>query len=247
LIKVHAASVNPLDRGELKGVPFIFRIVFGLRKPEATRPGRPGVDVAGLVEAVGRNVTQFKPGDEVFGVCISNPHNFGVKVWVTSREPLHFSSRVRWKSCPARAEGRISMQRLIGSLTILLFLGLVIIRVILMRRSGVKAVYFANIDKKDFLIPPFAFLYIYIVIAAPLGLPAVTKQEFFRSEALSWVGYSYAYWVCCCSLLASFRSAGVSVSESTRTTQESSSVLASLHCLGIPSMWPSGSSCLASS
>ena len=82
LIKVRAASVNPLDRGELQGVPFIFRIVFGLRKPEATRPGRPGVDVAGLVEAVGRNVTQFKPGDEVFGVCISNPHNSGVKVWV---------------------------------------------------------------------------------------------------------------------------------------------------------------------
>ena len=82
LIKVRAASVNPLDRGELKGVPYIFRIVFGLRKPEATRPGRPGVDVAGQVEAVGRNVTHFKPGDEVFGVCISNPHNSGVKVWV---------------------------------------------------------------------------------------------------------------------------------------------------------------------
>ncbi|HET6178113.1 MAG TPA: alcohol dehydrogenase catalytic domain-containing protein, partial [Candidatus Sulfotelmatobacter sp.] len=82
LIKVRAASVNPLDRGELKGVPFIFRIVLGLRKPEATRPGRPGIDVAGLVEAVGRNVTRFKPGDEVFGVCISNPHNSGVKVWV---------------------------------------------------------------------------------------------------------------------------------------------------------------------
>jgi NADPH:quinone reductase-like Zn-dependent oxidoreductase len=82
LIRVRAASVNPLDRGELKGVPFIFRIVFGLRKPDATRPGRPGVDVAGLVEAVGRNVTQFKPGDEVFGVCISSPDNSGVKVWV---------------------------------------------------------------------------------------------------------------------------------------------------------------------
>jgi NADPH:quinone reductase-like Zn-dependent oxidoreductase len=79
LIKVRAASVNPLDHGELKGVPFIVRIMLGLRKPEATRPG---VDVAGVVEAVGRNVTQFKPGDEVFGVCISNPHNSGVKVWV---------------------------------------------------------------------------------------------------------------------------------------------------------------------
>jgi NADPH:quinone reductase-like Zn-dependent oxidoreductase len=82
LIKVRAASVNPLDRGELKGAPYIFRIIFGLRKPEATRPGRPGVDVAGQVEAIGRNVTQFKPGDEVFGMCISNPQASGVKVWV---------------------------------------------------------------------------------------------------------------------------------------------------------------------
>src|ERR1700756_3614720 len=82
LIKVRAASVNPLDRGELKGVPHIFRIMFGLRKPEATRPGRPGVDVAGQIEAVGRNVTHFKPGDGVFGVCISNPQASGVKVWV---------------------------------------------------------------------------------------------------------------------------------------------------------------------
>ena len=80
------------------------------------------------------------------------------------------------------------MQRLIASLTIVLFLGLVITRILLMRRAGIKAVYFANIDRKDFLIPPFAFLYIYIVIAAPLGLPAVTEQEFFRSEAFSWVG-----------------------------------------------------------
>jgi len=82
LIKVRAASVNPIDCGELKGVPYIFRIVFGLRKPEVTRPGRPGVDVAGHVEAVGRNVTRFKLGDEVFGVCVSNPQASGVKVWV---------------------------------------------------------------------------------------------------------------------------------------------------------------------
>ena len=52
MIKVRAASLNPLDLGELKGVPYIFRIVLGLRKPGVTRPGRPGVDVAGLVEAV---------------------------------------------------------------------------------------------------------------------------------------------------------------------------------------------------
>ena len=82
LIKVRDASVNPLDCGEVKGVPYIFRIVLGLRKPQDTRPGRAGIDVAGQIEAVGRNVTQFKAGDEVFGVCVSNPQASGVKVWV---------------------------------------------------------------------------------------------------------------------------------------------------------------------
>ena len=64
LIKVRAASVNPLDWHYMRGTPYIGRIEMGLRKPKVTRLG---VDVAGRVEAVGRNVTQFKPGDEVFG------------------------------------------------------------------------------------------------------------------------------------------------------------------------------------
>src|SRR5262252_2211912 len=66
LVKVRAASVNPLDAGLIKGKPLSFRLLFGLSKPRLTRPG---VDVAGQVEAVGRNVTRFKPGDEVFGSC----------------------------------------------------------------------------------------------------------------------------------------------------------------------------------
>ncbi len=66
LIKVRAASVNPLDWRIMKGRPYSLRILFGLRKPTIARPGR---DVAGQVEVVGRNVTQFKPGDEVFGMC----------------------------------------------------------------------------------------------------------------------------------------------------------------------------------
>jgi NADPH:quinone reductase-like Zn-dependent oxidoreductase len=82
LIKVRASSVNPMDCGELKGVPYIFRAVFGLPTPTVTRPSRPGVDVAGLVETVGRNVTQFKPGDRVFGACIDDPQAPGVKVWL---------------------------------------------------------------------------------------------------------------------------------------------------------------------
>ena len=67
LIKVRAASVNPLDWRLMRGKPLFVRLMIGgLRKPKITRPGR---DVAGQVEAVGRNVTQFKPGDEVFGAC----------------------------------------------------------------------------------------------------------------------------------------------------------------------------------
>jgi NADPH:quinone reductase-like Zn-dependent oxidoreductase len=72
LIKVRAASVNPIDWGLMRGgfiVGLIVRVMVGARKPTRTRPGRPGRDVAGQVEAVGKNVTQFKPGDEVFGAC----------------------------------------------------------------------------------------------------------------------------------------------------------------------------------
>jgi NADPH:quinone reductase-like Zn-dependent oxidoreductase len=66
LIKVRAASVNPLDWKLMKGGPFILRLLLGVGKPKIRRPG---VDVAGQVEAVGRNITQFKPGDDVFGTC----------------------------------------------------------------------------------------------------------------------------------------------------------------------------------
>jgi len=66
LIKVRAASVNPLDWHFMRGTPYFLRMMTGLRKPKDTRLG---VDVAGEVEAVGRNVTQFKPGDQVFGSC----------------------------------------------------------------------------------------------------------------------------------------------------------------------------------
>src|SRR5438445_6640763 len=65
LIKVRAAALNPADL-LFRGTSYMVRIMTGLRKPKDTRLG---VDVAGQVEAVGRNVTQFKPGDAVFGTC----------------------------------------------------------------------------------------------------------------------------------------------------------------------------------
>ena len=64
LIKVRAAAANPLDWRLMEGKPPVMRIMARLLKLGG---GRPGIDVAGEVAAVGKNVTQFKPGDKVFG------------------------------------------------------------------------------------------------------------------------------------------------------------------------------------
>ena len=64
LIRVRAAGLNVGDCFAVKGSPFAMRLATGLLKPKY---GVPGFDLAGHVEAVGNRVTQFKPGDEVFG------------------------------------------------------------------------------------------------------------------------------------------------------------------------------------
>jgi NADPH:quinone reductase-like Zn-dependent oxidoreductase len=64
LIKVHTAAANAGDWHLLRGEPFMVRLMFGLLKPKIKILG---TDVAGRIEAVGRNATQFQPGDEVFG------------------------------------------------------------------------------------------------------------------------------------------------------------------------------------
>src|ERR1700674_1808333 len=65
LVKVRAVSVNPLDWHFMEGIPYIARpLAFGFLKPTVERLG---VDYAGTVEAVGKNITEFKPGDEVYG------------------------------------------------------------------------------------------------------------------------------------------------------------------------------------
>jgi NADPH:quinone reductase-like Zn-dependent oxidoreductase len=66
LVRVHAASANPLDWHHMRGTPFLVRLGDGFLKP---KDPKLGADVAGVVEAIGSNVTEFKPGDEVFGVC----------------------------------------------------------------------------------------------------------------------------------------------------------------------------------
>src|SRR5712692_5438102 len=85
LVKIYASSVNAADRHNIRGPPFMLRLVLplfrmnmGVRKPK--EPG-VGTDIAGRVEAVGNNVTRFKPGDEVYGVC-----NAGYAEYATARE-----------------------------------------------------------------------------------------------------------------------------------------------------------------
>jgi NADPH:quinone reductase-like Zn-dependent oxidoreductase len=64
LVKVHAASINPLEWHYMRGTPYLMRAEAGMGFPQDPRLG---VDFAGTVEEIGKGVTKFKPGDEVFG------------------------------------------------------------------------------------------------------------------------------------------------------------------------------------
>jgi len=66
LVRVRAASVNPLDWHFMRGSPYLVRALAGLTRPRASATGL-GADMAGSVEAVGKDVMGFRPGDEVFG------------------------------------------------------------------------------------------------------------------------------------------------------------------------------------
>ncbi|WP_126246161.1 NAD(P)-dependent alcohol dehydrogenase [Chitinophaga rhizosphaerae] len=84
LVKVHASSINSWDWDLLLGKPFLVRLIGGLRKPR-----RPvlGADVAGTVEAVGNNVSDFRPGDEVFGDIAESGFG-GFAEYVVTKEKL---------------------------------------------------------------------------------------------------------------------------------------------------------------
>jgi protein-S-isoprenylcysteine O-methyltransferase Ste14 len=80
------------------------------------------------------------------------------------------------------------MPRYFAALTIVLMLGMVLTRVLILRRRGIEAMNFGKIDKTDFLIPPFALFYFYLVFARAFDLPSVSSQQFFHSEVMAWVG-----------------------------------------------------------
>ncbi len=76
----------------------------------------------------------------------------------------------------------------LGALTIVLMIGMVLTRVVMLRRRGIDAVKFGKTHKTDFLIPPFALLYVYLVFAAAFDWPTLSTQKFFDSLVISWLG-----------------------------------------------------------
>ena len=67
-------------------------------------------------------------------------------------------------------------------------LGMVLTRVLLLKGRGIKAMHFGKIDKKDFLVPPFALFYFYMVFADAFGAPGAIRRQFFYSTIISWTG-----------------------------------------------------------
>jgi protein-S-isoprenylcysteine O-methyltransferase Ste14 len=80
------------------------------------------------------------------------------------------------------------MPKYFAALAIVLMLGMVLTRIFLLKRQGIKAMRFGDTDKTDFLIPPFAFVYFYVVFAAAFNWPTISRQEFFHSQILAWAG-----------------------------------------------------------
>lgn len=80
------------------------------------------------------------------------------------------------------------MPRYFAALMIVLLISTVLIRVMLLRRTGTQAMHFGKLDKSDFLIPPVALFYFYTVFAAAFGWPLASRQRFFQSTIAGWLG-----------------------------------------------------------
>ena len=83
------------------------------------------------------------------------------------------------------------MPKYLAALTIVLMLGMVVTRSLLLKRKGIEAMQFGKIDKTDFILPPFALFYFYLVFAAAFHWPTVATQAFFQSDAIAWVGVAF--------------------------------------------------------
>jgi protein-S-isoprenylcysteine O-methyltransferase Ste14 len=92
------------------------------------------------------------------------------------------------------------MQAYFAVATIVLLIIIVISRVWMMQHQGIKTMKFGEIDKRDFLIPPFALFYFYLIFSNAFHWPQINEQAFFRSELIGWIGI-----LCCAAgLILSF-------------------------------------------
>ena len=80
------------------------------------------------------------------------------------------------------------MPRYLAALAIVLLIGMVLARVALLRSKGIEAVKFGKTHKTDFLLPPFALFYIYLIFAAAFSWPTPARQRLFESQAAAWLG-----------------------------------------------------------
>ena len=85
LVKIHAGVVTPSDTAFRKGSPFIIRLIYGLRRP---RNPMQGVEFAGVIEAVGKAVTLWKPGDQVFGMSTDRFGAHAEYICLPEKKPL---------------------------------------------------------------------------------------------------------------------------------------------------------------
>jgi protein-S-isoprenylcysteine O-methyltransferase Ste14 len=99
------------------------------------------------------------------------------------------------------------MPKYLGALTIVLLLGMVLTRVFLLKRQGIKAMKLGSTDKTDLLLPPVAFFYFYVLLAAAFGWPNFGVRPFFHSEVVAWAGVLFCLAGLCLFLwsLISFR------------------------------------------
>ena len=88
LVRVHATSVNAVDWYGFKGRPYVGRLLMGLRKPKSSELGG---DFAGVVEAVGVDVDDFEPGDDVFGCDGGTFAEYVVATPAVERKPANLS------------------------------------------------------------------------------------------------------------------------------------------------------------
>src|SRR5258708_4077460 len=90
-----------------------------------------------------------------------------------------------------KSKRTIPMERDLGALAIVILIGLVLSRTLILKRRGIQVMNFGKLDRSDFVIPPFALFYFYLIFAAALHLPSGSTQEFFHSGVISWVGVAF--------------------------------------------------------